>query len=82
MTAALLFAGVASAQEKPCMADAARLCPDVPPGGGAQIACLKQHKEQLSAACKKHVMQMKIQQEENKQLQEQQRAVPPTEPQP
>jgi hypothetical protein len=81
MTAALLFAGVASAQEKPCMADAARLCPDVAPGGGAQIACLKQHKEQLSPACKKRVMQMKIEQEENKQL-EQQKAVPPTEPQP
>jgi hypothetical protein len=69
---------LAVAQEKPCMADAARLCPDVEPGGGAQIACLKQHKEELSPACKKKVMQMKVKSEEQKQLheQEQQQGMP------
>jgi hypothetical protein len=67
---------VAFAQEKPCMADAARLCPDVEPGGGAQIACLKEHKEELSPACKKKVMQAKIKQEEQKQLHEQQQGAP------
>jgi hypothetical protein len=70
-----LVAG-AGAQEKPCMADAARLCPDVAPGGGAQIACLKAHKEALSPACKKKVMQMKIQKEERNQLEQQQQLQP------
>jgi len=72
---ALLFAGttsVAQAQERPCMADAARLCPNVEPGGGAQMQCLKSHKEELSPACKKKVMQTKIKREENKQLEQQQ----------
>jgi hypothetical protein len=64
-------------QEKPCMADAARLCPGVEPGGGAQITCLKSHKEELSPGCKKKVMQMKIKQEENKQLQQQEQGTPP-----
>jgi hypothetical protein len=62
----------ARAQERPCMADAARLCPDVEPGGGAQVMCLKAHQEELSPACKKHVMQAKIKQMEQQQLQQQQ----------
>jgi hypothetical protein len=85
ITAALVVAGatsLASAQEKPCMADAARLCAGVEPGGGAQIACLKQHKDELSPACKKHVMQAKIKQEEQKQLEQQQEAAPPPAPKP
>jgi hypothetical protein len=57
----------AFAQEKPCMADAARLCPKVEPGGGAQMQCLKEHKDELSPACKKKVLQAKIKQEEQKQ---------------
>jgi BASS family bile acid:Na+ symporter len=68
--------GVAQAQEHPCMADAARLCPEVQPGGGAQIACLKEHKEELSPACKKKVMQAKIKQMENQELQKQEAAPP------
>jgi Cysteine rich repeat len=82
--AAAVSGGVATrafAQEKPCMADAARLCPGVEPGGGAQIACLKEHKEELSPACKKKVMQAKIKHEESKQLEEQ-KANPPETPQP
>lgn len=78
-TALLGLAGSAHAQqqERPCMADAARLCPDVQPGGGAQIQCLKAHKEELSPACKKHVMQMKVKKMERQELQKQQRAQPP-----
>jgi hypothetical protein len=83
LVAAGIGGGVTSlayAQEKPCMADAARLCPDVEPGGGAQMACLKQHKEELSPACKKKVMQAKIKMEENKQLEQQKENAPPPPP--
>jgi hypothetical protein len=69
---ALGLVSSARAQEHPCMADAARLCPDVEPGGGAQMQCLKAHKEELSPACKKNVMKAKIKMMENKELQEQQ----------
>ena len=51
-------------KERPCMADAARLCPNIEPGGGKQIACLKAHKEQLSPKCKEKVLQMKVNEEE------------------
>lgn len=83
-TAALGFAATAQAQqpqqqERPCMADAARLCPDVEPGGGAQLQCLKAHKTELSPACKKNVMKMKIKGMERQQLQHQQQ---PNEPPP
>jgi hypothetical protein len=86
-TGAILFAATilgfapgALAQERPCMADAARLCPDVAPGGGAQIACLKEHKEQLSPGCKKKVMQMKIEKMEQDQLQQQKEQNPQPQP--
>ena len=67
----------AGAQEKPCMADAARLCANVEPGGGAQLACLKAHKSELSPACKKNVMKMKVKQMENQQLEQQRQQQPP-----
>jgi hypothetical protein len=79
-TTMLGFAAVGHAQDKPCMADAARLCANIEPGGGAQIACLKEHKEELSPACKKKVMQMKIQQMEQQELQKQE--TPPQAPEP
>ncbi len=63
--------------DRPCMADAARLCPDVEPGGGAQMACLKSHKEELSPACKRRVMQAKVKQMERQELQKQQGAPQP-----
>jgi hypothetical protein len=34
-----------------CGADYKRLCPNVLPGGGRIIACMRGHKEELSAAC-------------------------------
>jgi hypothetical protein len=77
VAAAVLGLGAgAYAQDKPCMADAARLCPDVEPGGGAQMQCLKAHKEELSPACKKKVMEEKIKHEEKKQLDQQQQQQP------
>ena len=35
-----------------CGNDARTLCPDVQPGGGAVVACLKQHLDQVSDTCK------------------------------
>jgi Cysteine rich repeat len=39
-----------------CEADAKKLCPDVVPGGGRIMQCLKQHKDEVSEACKQAVM--------------------------
>jgi hypothetical protein len=59
------------------MADAARLCAGIEPGGGAQMNCLKAHKDELSPACKKKVMQKKVEQKEQQELQQQEQAPPP-----
>ena len=73
VAASLLGFGASGyAQERPCMADAARLCAGVEPGGGAQMQCLKAHQKELSPACKKKVLQTKLKQEEQKQMQQQQ----------
>jgi hypothetical protein len=45
---ALALAG----KDNPCKADVARLCPNVEPGGGRIIRCLKDHEADLSDACK------------------------------
>jgi hypothetical protein len=79
-TAVLGFVCGAQAQEKPCMADAARLCPNVEPGGGAQMQCLKAHRDELSPACKKKVMQMKIKKMEQEELQKQEQQAAPPQP--
>jgi hypothetical protein len=69
----------ARAQDKPCMADAARLCSGVEPGA-KQIACLKEHKQELSPACKKKIIEKKEQQE---MMKEQQQKMPaPQQPPP
>jgi hypothetical protein len=39
-----------------CATDVQKLCPDVQPGGGRIIACLKQHKDQVSDGCKQAVI--------------------------
>ena len=39
------------AKERPCKADAERLCKDVKPGQGRVAACLKAHEKDLSPAC-------------------------------
>jgi hypothetical protein len=46
---ALLLAQMQAAH--PCVADAQKLCSGVKAGHGAVVACLKQHKDQVSQAC-------------------------------
>ena len=55
----LLCEGLLFAQADPreaCAADLQKLCPNVPEGGGRILACLKQHQDQVSAACKQAVL--------------------------
>lgn len=44
---------------KYCKADVARLCPGVQMGGGRIIACLKEHKMEVSVGCAKFLQAMK-----------------------
>ena len=44
---------------KYCKADVARLCPGVQIGGGRIIACLKEHKMEVSVGCAKALQAMK-----------------------
>jgi hypothetical protein len=38
-----------------CQADAQKLCASVQPGGGRIVACLKEHKDQVSDGCKQAI---------------------------
>jgi hypothetical protein len=38
-----------------CDADIQKLCPGVQPGGGRILACLKEHKDDVSGGCKQAV---------------------------
>jgi cysteine rich repeat protein len=54
--------GITQAAKAPlalCNADAERICPGVAPGGGKIIACLKQHKDEVSFGCAKALKAMK-----------------------
>jgi hypothetical protein len=53
----LLSASAAFAQDgaRPCKADEAKLCAGIQPGGGRIAACMKQHKDDLSPACKQQL---------------------------
>jgi hypothetical protein len=42
-----------------CKDDAEKLCKGTKPGGGKIVQCLKQHEDQLSAACKEAMPQTK-----------------------
>ena len=42
-----------------CKADAERICSGVVPGGGKIIACLKQHKDEVSVGCAKALKALK-----------------------
>ena len=44
---------------KYCKADVARLCPGVQMGGARIIACLKEHKMEVSVGCAKFLQAMK-----------------------
>jgi hypothetical protein len=39
-----------------CASDVQKLCPDVPPGGGRILDCLKQHKDEVSDGCKRAIL--------------------------
>lgn len=49
---------------RPCQADVARFCQNVPPGGGRIIACIRQNRANLSDGCKQHLKQMHDQREQ------------------
>jgi hypothetical protein len=57
----LSLAGGVSAEEKdrPCMADAEKLCKGVEKGEGRIAKCLKEHENEVSAACKENIGKMK-----------------------
>jgi len=42
-----------------CKADAERLCPGVPMGGGRVVGCLKEHKMEVSVGCAKAIQHIK-----------------------
>jgi hypothetical protein len=44
---------------KYCKGDVARLCPGVQMGGGRIIACLKEHKMEVSVGCAKAIQAIK-----------------------
>jgi hypothetical protein len=60
---ALAAGSAAQAQQndlaKYCKADVARLCPNVPPGGGKIIQCLKAHSKEMSVGCAQALQKMK-----------------------
>jgi len=43
----------------PCAEDAAKYCKDIQPGEGRMARCMKEHENELSAACREHIAQMK-----------------------
>jgi Cysteine rich repeat len=56
LSLAVISPGSTQAAKAPlalCKADAERICPGVAPGGGKIIACLKQHKAEVSVGCAK-----------------------------
>jgi hypothetical protein len=42
-----------------CEADTQKLCAGVQPGGGRIVACLKEHKDQVSDGCKQAISKAK-----------------------
>lgn len=48
-----------AAQRASCKTDYNTLCKGTMPGGGRVLACLSQHSDKLSAACKKVVAEAK-----------------------
>jgi hypothetical protein len=62
LSLAVISPGSTQAAKAPlalCKADAERICPGVAPGGGKIIACLKQHKDEVSVGCAKALKAMK-----------------------
>ena len=44
----------------PCADDARRLCKGVQPGEGRILGCLKEHREEVSDACKARLAQQRV----------------------
>lgn len=42
-----------------CKGDVQKLCPDVKPGGGRIIACLKENRDKVSVTCKTQLEKMR-----------------------
>ncbi len=69
LISALLAAGCAWADDPPakldhlsdCRADLQKLCPNVQPGGGRLVACLKENKDSVSDTCKQRMQQIRQQ---------------------
>jgi hypothetical protein len=59
LIAPLLVPAAGSAANGPCADDMAKFCKDVHPGGGSILKCMKEHENDLSPACKRHVAEMK-----------------------
>ena len=59
LSASTAFAQAQAEAMKYCKADVARLCPGVQMGGGRIIACLKEHKMEVSVGCAKFLQAMK-----------------------
>ena len=62
LSLAVISPGSTQAAKAPlalCKADAERICPGVAPGGGKIIACLRQHKDEVSVGCAKALKAMK-----------------------
>ena len=55
----LILAAQAAAPLALCKADAEKICAGVAPGDGKIIACLKQHKEEVSVGCAKALKALK-----------------------
>lgn len=57
----LLLSGIVLRAEDthPCKEDIATFCKDVRPGGGRIVRCLKEHEQELSAACRTHQEDLK-----------------------
>lgn len=45
-------AALAAGPNDPCDPDLKRLCPDVAPGGGNLLRCLREHQDEVAPACR------------------------------
>jgi hypothetical protein len=48
-----------SALMKACKSDVAKLCPNVPIGGGKILECLKKHENEMTVGCAKELKSLK-----------------------
>jgi Cysteine rich repeat len=58
---AAFFTTAGAAGQGPCHKDADKLCKDVQPGEGRVLACLKEHKAELSPKCADNLKQVQQQ---------------------